>query len=376
MRVGVDATAFGNRHGDGRFARNAVRCLIELDADADYVLLVDEGHASHPDIPSGAELRPLPLGRGSSAYSTRPMRDLGRLVRAAEGFDVLLFPSLVTWFPTRGTPSVVGLHDANVSKFGSLVLPSRRARAAWRLKQSLALRRADRLFTVSESARVDLEEHLGLGRDRVEVVPEAPDPVFWPRNGETERTASLAEGEFLLYASGINPHKSVETLLDACAELGRSCPPLVLVGPLEDDEAHSAADAIRARIERLGLKERVFLPGFVDDATLASLYSTATLAAVTSLGEGFGLPAVEAAACGAPVVLSDIPPHRESMGDAARYFAPGDSAALARELSELLQDAPLRRELGERGRRRVRDLSWDRSASVLRRLIGEAAGGR
>ena len=86
---------------------------VELDGDADYVLLVDEGHASHPDIPTGAELRPLPLGRGSSAYSTRPMRDLVRLVRAAEGFDVLLFPSLVTWFPTRGTPSVVGLHDAS-----------------------------------------------------------------------------------------------------------------------------------------------------------------------------------------------------------------------------------------------------------------------
>jgi len=376
MRVGVDATAFGNRHGDGRFARNAVRRLVELDGEADYVLLLDEGHASHPDLPAGAELRPLALGRGSSAYSTRPVRDLVRLGRAAAGFDVLLFPSLVTWFPTRGTPSVVGLHDAHVARFGSLVLPSRRARAAWRLKQSLALRRADRLFTVSESALADLEKHLGLTSERVEVVPPAPDPVFWPREKETARTTSLVEGEFLLYAGGINPHKSVETLLDACARLGRSCPPLVLVGPLEEDEAHSAAAATRGRIERLGLEERVLLPGFVDDETLASLYSTATLVVVTSLGEGFGLPAVEAAACGAPVVLSDIPPHRESLGDAARYFTAGDLAALARELSELLQDADLRRELGERGRRRVRDLSWDRSASVLRRLIREAAGGR
>jgi glycosyltransferase involved in cell wall biosynthesis len=350
MRVGVDATAFGNRHGDGRFARNAVRRLVELDEDSEFVLI-------------GAEtaLRP-------SAHSTRSARDLLRLARAANRgkFDVLLFPSLVSWFPTRGTPSVVGFHDANVAKFGSLVLPSRRARAAWRLKQWLALRTADRLFTVSESARVDLERRFGLAG--IEVVPEAPDPVFYPRG--------KARGEFILYVGGINPHKSVETLLDACAMLDPASPPLMLVGPLEDDEAHSAAGAIRERIARLGRNDRVRLPGFVDDETLATLYSTATLVVVTSLGEGFGLPAVEAAACGAPVILSDIPAHRESLGGAAAYFTPGEPAELARALSELLGDADRRRTMAEDGRRRVAELSWDRSARVLHRLLGEAAAAR
>jgi glycosyltransferase involved in cell wall biosynthesis len=384
MRVGVDATAFGNRHGDGRFARNAVRRLVELDGDTSYVLFADETTAESGELPPGAEVRRLPLRRGASSYTTRPARDLLRLAAAATRgeHDVLLYPSMVSWFPALGAPSVLGLHDANVAKFGRAMLPTRRARAAWRLKQSIALRSADRLFTVSEAARADLARHLGLGSEAIEVVPEAPDPVFRPRDqaaarDATGRLGTLAAGEFLLYASGINPHKGVETLVDACAGLaaaGRPCPPLVMVGPLEEDAAHSAAAQVRERVERHGLDDRVLLPGFVDDETLASLYSTATAAVVTSRGEGFGLAAVEAAACGAPVVLSDIPPHRETLGDAALYFPPGDAAALAERLAEL-GDPAMRRELGERARRRVAPLTWDRAANVLRRLLAEAAAG-
>jgi glycosyltransferase involved in cell wall biosynthesis len=388
MRVGVDATAFGNRHGDGRFARNAVRRLVQLDGESDYVLLVDRSQPACRDLTFGAELRPLPLGRGSSARSMRPPVDLLRLTAAAlTGYDSLLFPSLVSWFPALGAPSVVGVHDANVARFGPVILPTRRGRAAWRLKQTIALRSAARLFTVSEAARGELARHVGLPAERLEVVPQAPDPVFRPREEAAARRATVAlgpatAGDFVLYASGINPHKSVETLVDACAALiaaGRSCPPLVLVGPLEEDSANSAAGLVRARIDRLGLADRVLLPGFVDDETLAALYSTATVAVVTSRGEGFGLPAVEAAACGAPVVLSDIPAHRETLDGAARFFPTGESGALAQALSELLDDGALRRDLAERGRRRVARLSWDRSAHVLRRLVAEAAvneGGR
>ena len=379
--MGVDATAFGNRHGDGRFARNAVRRLVELDHQTRYVLFIDRSEAARADLPGGAELWPLPLGRRTTAYTSRPARDLVRLASATarREYDALLFPSLVSWFPTVRAPSVVGVHDANVARFGRTLLPTRRARAMWRVKQAAALRRAARLFTVSESARAELHKHLGLDPERVDVVPQAPDPVFTPREEAAARRATAhlgAAGDFILYAGGINPHKGVETLVDACAQLtaaGRPCPPLVLVGPLEDDEAHSGARAVRAQIAHHRLADRVLLPGFVDDETLASLYSTATVVVATSRGEGFGLCPVEAAACGAPVVLSDIPPHRETLGDAARYFPPRDSAALARTLSDLLGAPDLRRALGERARRRISPLSWDRAAIALRRLLADAA---
>src|SRR5215211_512063 len=114
MRVGVDATAFGNRHGDGRFARNAVRRLIELDRESRYVLFVDDRTAASVDLPASAEVRSLPLGRGPSSYRTRSIRDLLRLVAAAgrRKYDAFLFPSVVSWFPAVGAPSVLGLHDA------------------------------------------------------------------------------------------------------------------------------------------------------------------------------------------------------------------------------------------------------------------------
>jgi glycosyltransferase involved in cell wall biosynthesis len=390
MRVGVDATAVANRHGDGRFARNAIRRLVELDPATEYVLHLDDRSAAEFPPPAGARVRRLPLRPESSvglaAHGTRPLGDLLRMsVAASRGnYDAFLFPSLVTYVPALGTPTVVGLHDAHVQRFGALVLPTRRARAAWRGKQAFALRRATRVFTVSQAARAELAGATRTDPDRLAVVPEAPAPVFSPRSPVAARRAIAPLGplvgrEYLLYASGINPHKSPETLLEACAALraaGRPCPPLVMVGPLDDDTAHSAAAAVRARIAALGLQEHVLLPGHVDDEVLASLYSAATAVVVPSLGEGFGLPAVEAAACGAPVVLSDIPAHRESLGDAALRFAPGDASALAAELDRLLGDDALRRSLSERGRRRVAPLTWDRTATELRRLIGEAAATR
>lgn len=346
------------------------------------MLFIDRGEAARADLPDRAELWPLALGRRTTASTSRPARDVLRLIAATarRRYDALLFPSVVSWFPTLRTPSVVGVHDANVAKFGRTLLPTRRARALWRVKQAAALRRADRLFTVSESARTELREHLRLDPERVDLVPQAPDPAFAPRAQAAARRATahlgpMTAGDFILYAGGINPHKGVETLVDACAQLtaARPCPPLVVVGPLEDDEAYSSARAVRARIAHHRLGEGVLLPGFVDDETLASLYSTATVVVATSRGEGFGLCPVEAAACGAPVVLSDIPPHRETLGDAARYFPPLDSTALARTLSDLLGAPALCRALGERARRRVSPLSWDRAAIALRRLLAEAA---
>ncbi len=382
MRIGVDATSWTNRRGYGRFVRNALTRLVERDAVTDYVFVVDAGNPA--ELP-GERLEvklSRPPAEAASADSYRPPADLLRLAAAVTRarFDALLFPSVYTYFPSAGAPSVVGVHDLIADDFPELTMPSRRARTFWQLKQRTAIRLAKRLFTVSEAARADIAARLKIAPERLAIVPEAPDPAFTPRLAaevERERAAiGLAPGErYLLYAGGISPHKDVETLVDGFARLPRESLRLVLVGALDDESYLSAARSVRSRIDDLGVTDGVLLPGFVSDHALACLYTGASAVVLPSLAEGFGLPAVEAAACGAPVVLSDIPAHRETLGDDALFFAPRDAIQLAEHVEQLLASDVLRRSLAERGHRRVARFSWDAAADALRTLLHEVAHG-
>ena len=382
MRVGVDATSWLNRRGYGRFARNALPRLVALDASRTYVFYIDAESAAEARLPEAAEERRIRLAerpeRAASAGSNRAPRDLARLVRAAraDSLDAFLFPSVYTYFPVVGVPTVVGVHDVIVSELPHLTLASRRARLLWRLKESIAIRRAARLFTVSEASRAALARRLGIGLDEIAVVPEAPDPCFRPRaEDDVEdvlRRHGLARGDFVVYAAGVSPHKNLETLLEALALLRGDGGGLrlVLAGDLEGDSFLSAAASVREHVGRLGLEEQVLLPGFVPDEELACLYSACAAAVVPSLAEGFGLPAVEAAACGAPVVLSDLPAHRETLGGAALFFPPRDVHALAERLREVTRE-DLRPTAGAEGQAAVAGLSWDLAAVRLRAVLDD-----
>ena len=387
MRIGVDATSWINRRGFGRFTRNAVERLVALDDGTTYVLLLDDASAAAGDLPEAAERLVVPLARSASeaasADSNRGLLDLVRLARAARGarLDAFLFPSMLTYFPVPGVPTVVGVHDTIADDHPELTFPSRRGRALWSLKQWVALRTAARVFTVSAASRGAVARKTGIAPEQLPIVPEAPDPVFFPRpreqvEDELGRLGLDGDRGFVLYAGGISPHKNIETLLDAYAQVAAERtppPPLVLVGDLERETYLSAATAIRRRIDELGIAAHVLLPGFVSDETLACLYTAATAVALPSLAEGFGLPAVEAAACGAPVLLSDLPAHRESLGDGGLYFAPRDPAALAAALATMLDDESARTALAIRGSATVAELTWDAAAERLRDLLHEAA---
>ena len=380
MRVGIDATGWTNRRGYGRFTRNAITRLVDGDPETTYVLYVDSETAAEALLPDRAEKRVVRLRRApvqaAAAGSSRPVGDLLRLTAAVRGDrpQAFLFPALQTYFPVVGTPTVVGLHDTIPEELPKLTLGDGRARTLWRAKQGLAIRLATRLFTVSESSRRAIASRLRVAPDRLAVVPEAPDPVFVRRSAEEISRARRAvgldtDGRYLLYAGGISPHKDVETLVRAFANVRDAR--LVLVGDLESETYLSAAASVRKAISELHLEDDVVLPGYVDDATLAALYSGAAVVVIPSLGEGFGLPAVEAAACGAPLVLSDLPAHRETMDGAALYFPPGDAEALTARLNDALSSPG---DLGEPARRTVGGRTWDSAAERLRELLVAAAG--
>jgi len=386
VRVGVDGASWRSARGYGRFLRNVGTRLMELDADTRYIVYVDEKSAVSLDVPERAEVRTVALGRApqeaAAAESRRSAADVFRMARAVsrDRPDVFLFPSLHTYFPVVRVPTVVGIHDTIPEDHPELTFPNRRARAYSSLKRAVAMRRATRLFTVSEASRAALVDRFGLTPDQLPIVPEAPDPVFHPQSSSDVlrllAPLGLTPGSFFVFAGGISPHKNLERLIEAYAQVARSrvdVPPLVLVGELDADPFLSASESVVTLIQERSLGERVVLPGFVSDEVLACLYSGATAVVVPSLAEGFGLPAVEAAACGAAVILSDIPAHRETLDGAAVFVEPADIAAIGTALSQVLAEPSLRSALGDRARNAVAGLSWDAAARTLRAILADAA---
>ena len=385
-RIGVDATSWINTRGFGRFTRNAVAELVALDRDTTYVLFIDQHAAPVARLPDGAEQRVVRLGsaptEAAAAESSRRLSDLLRLTRAARSarLDAILFPSLYTYFPAPGIPSIVGVHDTIADDRPEAAFDNARARVAWRAKRILALRSARQLFTVSAAARDAVAARFGIDPRRLPIVPEAPDPVFTPRPAaEVEsRLAALGlsrDQGYVLYAGGISPHKNIERLLEAFALVRarrEHVAPLVVVGDFDNEAYLSSARSVSARIAALELSDAVRTPGFVSDDVLACLYTGATAVVLPSLAEGFGLPAVEAASCGAALVLSDLPAHRESTNGAALYFDPEDTAAMALQLERVLGDEALRDDLRRRAREAVAPLTWRAAAEKLHQLVAAA----
>ena len=379
LTIGIDATAWLNERGDGRFVRNAVTRLVALHPEVAWSLYMGAADVGRAALPRGAEPRAVRQRRrpteALAAGSARSPDDLARLALAVrrDRPDAFLLPSVYSWFPAPATPSVVGLHDATAATHAHLVLPGRRDRALWALKQRLALRSAERLFTVSEHARERIAANLGLDPARIAVVPEAADPVFAPRPPQEVadamgRAGLSPEQPYLLFAAGLSPHKGLADLVKAYADLAEPAPTLLVAGQTGGPYP-SAARSARELVADLGLGERVLFCGFLSDADLAALYTGAVGAVAPSHSEGFGLSAVEAAACGAPVVISDIGPHRETLGEAALLFPAGETAALRARLAELIADPAAARRLGERGRDAVAGLSWDATGLRLYELL-------
>jgi glycosyltransferase involved in cell wall biosynthesis len=236
---------------------------------------------------------------------------------------------------------------------------------------------ADAFIAVSEHTKAQAVELLGLADERITVIHEAADPAFKPverdeRQAEVRRRLGI-DGPFLLTVGSLEPRKNLGRLLDALAAL----PEDVRVGHglVVTGGPGWRNRALRERIEGAGCAMRVHLTGEVSQPDLAVLYSAAEAFVYPSLSEGFGLPVLEAMACGAPVITSSTSSLPEVAGEAAVLVDPTDTEALAEAVARVLSDSALRRELRARGFHRVAEFSWQRTArktlGLYRRLLGE-----
>jgi glycosyltransferase involved in cell wall biosynthesis len=260
-----------------------------------------------------------------------------------------------------GRPFVVTIHD--VSMFLDSSYHPRSRTISWRVMLPMAAHRAAAIITVSESSRRDVIRVLHLPPSKVHVVYGAPSPGFG-RVDDGDALARLKRkyrlpDEFLLYVGAIEPRKNLRRLVRAMARIraiGHRWQ-LVIVGPggwlMED---------FQNEIASMNLTKAIHCCGYVPAEDLAGLYSLATLFIYPSLYEGFGMPAVEAMACGVPVVTSNRGSLREVCADGAYLVDPRDEQSIARGIMTLLENDALRSEQAARGLARARRFSWAKSA--------------
>lgn len=389
MRIGIEACTWANRRGYGRFTRELVSTMVRRHPQHRFVLVVDGHTARECSFPAEAETLVVettaqPI-KAAAADGSRSLQDLWRMSRAISRarFDVVLFPTRYTFVPLFcRTPAVLTIHDATDVTQPQLLFPNWRARLLWRIKSGLALRRADRLVTVSHDARRQIAAAFRLEEEAIVVVSEGPDAIFRPCHGDPAVDAvraryGLPSGvPLMLYVGGISPHKNLQALLRAAAIVRRAEPGpwhVVLVGDYQGDSFLGCYRELNELVRQLALEDRVTFTGYVSDQDLVLLYNAAAMLVLPSKGEGFGLPVIEAMACGLPVAASDRNSLPEVLGGAGLLFDPDSDDAIAACMLCLLREPAVGADLRRRGFARAETYSWSAGADTMERVLEEAA---
>ncbi len=347
--------------GIGRYAIELLHAMAALASDHDLVLLSTEQSDRHQlwerfehHALKGCQKLPMLMTYGNVL-----------LKQAAKRYklDLIHDPNSIAPFiglpPT--TKRIVTIHDAF-----SYIYPQTQSRLdTWRYRYMLpgVLRTTDAVITNSQQSHQDIAQYLNVPGANMHIIPYGMHPRFTPI------PAALAANEvrqkygitqpYLLYVGGINARKNIARLFEAFAQVHERHPELVLV---IGGARQWRFKEIDAAFEQLGLENKVLFTGYLNNEDLPTLYSGAAAFVFPSLYEGFGIPPLEAMACGTPVVTSNVSSLPEVVGDAALTVDPYDVGALAAAIERALTDTALRAELRARGLARAAKFTWERAA--------------
>jgi glycosyltransferase involved in cell wall biosynthesis len=375
MKIAIDVSlAGGDSAGVGSYTRGLLAGLSAIDAENDYLLY------SYVDFPDA----PQPLLPHKPNFSLRRLSLVGehwqRLwyradlpsKEALEAVDVLHS----TFFNAPKEHSgalVVTIYDA------SFVLQPQFHTEANRLhclQGTLnAALYADRVIAISMQTKQDLMDYFSIPEERIRLIHAAPSKIYYPERDVKVIRGALARlgifRDFILFVGSLEPRKNLKTLLQAYARYGQrySGEELLVVaggkGWLNDDLSHVVAE--------LGISDRVKFLGYIEEADLRVLYSAAKLFVYPSIYEGFGLPPLEAMACGAPVITSNTSALPEVVGDAAIVTDPHDSEELCQAMRLVLGDRGRRSKMRQQGLERAKRFSWERAARETLAVYREIA---
>lgn len=368
IRIGLDYTAAVHQSaGIGRYTREIVKALARLSADTGephYRLFVaDTGKAGHLTLP-GPNFAWCPT-RLTERWLARLWYRL-RLPLWIENWtgplDLFHAPDFFLPPVRPGTRTVVTVHDLSFIREPETVMPGMMAHLTTWVPRSV--QRANHVIAVSEATRQDLIEFYQTPPEKISVLYHGVTADFQPvadpgRLAAVRQKYGLGKEPFILSVGTLQPRKNYHRLIQALARLD-DCLTLVIVGSKGWHYKN-----ILAEVARLGLERRVHIPGFAADADLPALYSAASLFVYPSLYEGFGLPALEAMACGVPVIASNQSSLPEVVGEAGLLVDPHQAEDIAAAIARLLDDAPLRRQLAQAGQARAAQFTWTGMATKL-----------
>jgi glycosyltransferase involved in cell wall biosynthesis len=374
MHIGFDAKRFfHNPTGLGKYARTTILGLAEHFPQHVFTLYATRHVGPLCTLPASTGLHvqeACPLGRMFPAL----WRSLG-IPQAARSHGLDIYHGLshelpLTSFGPR-TRTVVTMHDLLFLTHPHLYPWVDRQLYAFKYAQSC--RRADMVVAISQKTADDVHEIFGIPRERLRVAYQSCAPAFSNVIGKEDedrlrRVHRLPE-QYVLFVGSLIPRKGAQTLVSALAELPaaeRSDLVIVGKGPMKE--------ALQSQARTLGITGRVHFLGQVADADLPGLYQLAQVFAYPSVGEGFGIPILEALNSRVPVITSSGSCFAEPGGDAVLYTTPGDASELARALSRVMNDIDLRQTMIAKGVRHAQNFHLPRTSAALMRIYAELCG--
>jgi glycosyltransferase involved in cell wall biosynthesis len=365
--IGIDYTpAHEQGGGIGRYVRELTRAWLARPAEAEARLFVMGARAADLPAPPAphAQWRSAPFSPRTFArvwHRARlplPVEAFTGRVQVFHATDFVLPPTL------PGTRTVLSVHDLSFVRVPDSASPSLKRYLDAVVPRSVA--RADHILADSTATKHDLIALYRTPPEKITVLLSGVEARFTPADGPAQAAVRaryrIGAVPYLFTVGTVQPRKNYARLIAALARLRAGGRDLALViaggrGWLEDP--------IYAAVEAHGLSDSVHFIGFADDADLPALYTGAAATVFPSLYEGFGLPVLEAMACGSPVVTSNCSSLPEVAGDAALLVDPLDEAAIADATARVLDDAALRERLIARGRERAAAFTWARAAEQL-----------
>jgi glycosyltransferase involved in cell wall biosynthesis len=367
MKVGIDIHSIGKQQtGNETYIRNLVDNLIDLDSkNTDYHLF----YTHNDKMPTAEHVQQTRISPHQSIFRI-PFVFPYQLRK--QKIDVAHFQYVVP--PVTNCPAVVSIHDISYEYHPEFFNPLECKRM--KLLIPFSARKSKQVITISEYSKKQIMEKYNISDNKITVTYCGVDEKFCVLDNDADIERSLLrfgiQKPFILAVGNLQPRKNIERLIRAYSKLrssGKVDLDLVLVG-----QVRWGSEAIFEEVESLGVKNNIHITGYVSEEELIALYNKATLFVFPSLYEGFGLPLVEAMACGTPVISSNASCLPEVGGDAAYYFDPYSENGMMKAIEDVANSTSVQEKLIQNGFERASNFSWKSTAENTLKVYEKVVG--